>query len=409
MRILALALLVLFPLWAFAGDREELLKELEALKERIQRLEERLAQVEAKAEEVEGTQRELAEIKEALKGIEIGFSATGLALGTIGNDENEGKDRVDGAIKASLEVSKEVIEGGRVTAVIEAVQGGKTSERVPSWWGVEDVVGGYEGDPKASLAELWYEQELLDGKLVVTLGKIDLSAYFDGNEVAGDETAQFLSPGFVHSAAIEFPDDNGPGMRATIVLSEMWDLSLGWGEADADWSELGKEPFFIGELGIHPRVMGRPGNYRFYAWWREKRGEEAIGRDGEKENGWGVGLSADQELTEGVKAFLRVGYQNEDLYPFDWAWSLGAEVGGSLWGREGDAFGVAYGMAMLSDEYEKEESEVGKDEGHLEAYYRLQLNDHLAFSPDLQVIWGAEGKEDFDPVVILGVRGHVEF
>ncbi len=413
--------LVFSASFCWAGEREELLRELEFLKGKIEQLERRISELEAKgAEAQKGTEevrKELKVISEALKGMEFGFSATGLALGTVGNGENDEleptelrKDRVDGAGKISFEVSKEVLEGGRATAVLEAVQGGRTSERVPCWWGVEDVVGGYEEDPKVSLSELWYEQELFDGRLIFTLGKIDLSAYFDANEVAGDETSQFLSPGFVHSVAIEFPDDNGPGVRLQFIPSELWDLSFGWGEADADWDELGKEPFLMGEVAFHPKFRGLQGNYRFYGWYREKRGDEARGWKGDDEEGWGFGLSADQAVAEGLSVFVRVGYQNEELYEFDWAWSLGAELGGCYWGREEDALGVAFGMALLSEDYEDvSDPWISEDEAHLELYYRLQINDHLSLSPDLQVIWNAQGDDRFDPVTVLGLRGTVEF
>lgn len=407
--------------FCWATEREELLRELQLLKTELERLEKRLSKLEAKSAEA---QRESAEIREelealsqALKGMEFSLSATALALGTVGNDRNEEleptelrKDRVDGAIRVSLEVSKEVLKGGRATAVLEAVQGGRTSERIPCWWGVEDVVGGYEEDPKVSLAEFWYEQELFDGKLVLTVGKIDLSAYFDSNEVAGDETSQFLSPGFVHSLAIEFPDDNGPGVRFQLIPSELWDLSLGWAEADADWDELGRKPFLMGEVALHPRLGDRQGNYRFYAWYREKKAEEAKGWKGDEEDGWGLGLSVDQELAEGLSVFARVGYQNEELYEFAWAWSLGVELGGVHWGRDEDAVGVAFGMALISDDYKAvSDPWIKKDEAHLELYYRLQIGDHLSLSPDLQVIWNAQGDDRFKPVTVLGLRGNLEF
>ena len=32
-----------------------------------------------------------------------------------------------------------------------------------------------------------------------------------------------------------------------------------------------------------------------------------------------------------------------------------------------------------------------KNELHLEAYYRLQINEHIALSPDVQVIWNPFG------------------
>jgi len=52
---------------------------------------------------------------------------------------------------------------------------------------------------------------------------------------------------------------------------------------------------------------------------------------------------------------------------------------------------------------------VRKDEGHLELFYRFQLNENLSVSPDLQVLWWAQGDERLDPVTVIGVRGNLEF
>lgn len=403
---------------AASETREELFQELKALKERIEMLEKRLAEMRSQTQEVQRSHEELREIKEVLKGLEIGFSATAFVLGTGGNDKNEEigpeelrKDRVDGGIKVELELSKEVVEGGKITAVLEASQGGRTSDRLPSFWGVEDVIGEYKESPTGEVSKLFYSQELMGGRVLLNLGKIDISDFFDQNEGAGDETTQFLSPGFVHSVAIDFPD-NGPGMVVQVKPSDLLGFSLGW--AEGDWSELGRKPFFMGEFVLHPKLKDLQGHYRFYGWYREKRGEEAKGWKGHGEEGWGIGVSFDQELSPGFRAFLRVGYQNEELYEYGWAWSVGGELKGVLWGRDEDAFGLAFGMAHLSEEYEDSKRREGEpytheDEARLEAYYRLQLTERLSLSPDLQVLWNAQGDSRFDPVVVFGLRGHLEF
>lgn len=402
-----------------AGGYEDLLEEIRELRARIAELEQRVAQLQSQQQseaERSRLQQELRAVSEALKGIEIGFSSSGLLLGTVGNDENDRieprdlrEDRVDAGLKVSLELSKEVLEGGTLTVVLEGQQGGRTSERVPSWWGLEDIIGEYVDEPDLELSEVSYQQEF-SNCFSLTLGKIDMGSFFDSNRYAGDEVSQFLSPGFVHSVAIDFPD-SGPGLVGSWHPSG--GLYLLMGLADSDWSGIGRKPFIMAEAGFGVTVKGLEGSYRLYGWWQKKRRDEATGWDGSKEDGWGVGMSLDQELAEGVGGFLRVGYQNEDLYEFSWAWSLGFEIGGMHWGRDEDALGLAFGMAHLSDEYEdycaqRGETWIEEDEGHLEAYYRFQVSEHLHLSPDLQVLWNAQGDERFDPVLVLGLRGHLE-
>jgi len=436
--------LVVIPC-AGAGEKEELLQELRLLRERVEQLETKIkkleeksvqAQAETKAEsqeeqvakdqdEEKHVRKEVAAILEALKGIEIGFSATGVVQGSVGNHKNRGipsdrdrEDRVDGSLSADLEISKKIGDHGRAMVILSGAYGDGLDPRIPSWWGIN---GDAEGEQRVYLKELWYEHELLDGKLVFTVGKVDLTAYFDANEVANDENTQFLSPGFVHSAAIEFPDDNGPGVRITVAPLDLVDISFAWGEGDADWNEMGHRSFFIGEVGLHPQFSELEGNYRLYGWFRRHHRDEGFVSWADQmmgvsdsRNGWCLGFSLDQTVTPQITLFALLGYQDKEVYEFAWAWSLGAEVRGGYWGREADALGIAYGMAMISDDYKAFQRLSGepwfrKDESHLELYYRFQLNDHISISPDIQVLWNAQGDARFDPVTIIGVRGTLEF
>jgi len=431
-RFLVLLVVIVFVFAPFvsANAQEDLKREVDFLKQRVQQLEEKIKEQEQSAVQTEETQqehgRELAAIWEALKGIEIGFSATDVVQGSIGNHTNEGipserdrADRVDGSVSADLEISKRIGDHGRVTVILAAAYGDGLDPRIPSWWGIN---GDAEDEQRVYLKELWYEHEFFDGRLCFTLGKVDLTAYVDANEAANDENTQFLSPGFVHSAAIAFPDDNGPGVRVRFIPLELVDISLGWGEGDADWNELGQRSFFIAELGLHPQLGGLEGNYRLYGWYRRHHRDEGfvswdnqIKGISDSRNGWGLGLSLDQAVTPGVTLFGRIGYQDQKVYEFGWAWSVGVEVKGGYWGRNDDAFGIAYGMAMISDDYHDFKRIVDaepwftQDESHLELYYRFQVHDHISLSPDLQVLWNAQGDGRFDPVAVIGIRGTVEF
>ncbi len=71
-------------------------------------------------------------------------------------------------------------------------------------------------------------------------------------------------------------------------------------------------------------------------------------------------------------------------------------------------------MAVISDDYKAFQRLSGEpwfrnNESHLELYYRFQLNDYIAITPDLQLLWYAQGDARFDPVAIIGVRGVIDF
>ena len=422
--VFSVLLFAVTPLCA-ANAGENMQEESETLKQRVQQLEERLKEQEIKAATDEETQKELSPIVEALKGIELGFSATGLIQGSVDNDRNKDlpsdkkrEDRVDGSISADLEISKTIGDQGLATVILAGAYGDGIDPRIPSWWGNN---GDAEGEQRIYLKELWYEHKLLDGTLVFTLGKIDITAYFDSNEVANDETAQFLSPGFVNSPAIEFPVDNGPGFRATFAPLELVDVSVGWGEGDADWGELEERSFFIGEVGFRPQFGELQGNYRLYGWYRRHHRDEGFVSWDDRirgithnRNGWGGGLSLDQAIHPYISLFARFGYQDKEVYEFAWVWSVGAEVRGGCWGREEDAIGAAFGMAMISEAYKdfkgfSNQPWFKENESHLELYYRFQLNEHTAISPDFQILWNAQGNKRFNPVTILGIRCTLEF
>jgi carbohydrate-selective porin OprB len=80
-------------------------------------------------------------------------------------------------------------------------------------------------------------------------------------------------------------------------------------------------------------------------------------------------------------------------------------------------FAFAVGQAIPSKDYKKAGTATitqpnAKPEGHLEAYYRIKLNDHLSISPDFQYIWNPFGKDvadDTKDIFIGGMRTQLDF
>ena len=81
--------------------------------------------------------------------------------------------------------------------------------------------------------------------------------------------------------------------------------------------------------------------------------------------------------------------------------------------REDDVLAFAIGQVFPSEEY-KDAGNPGKGEGHIEAYYKLQVNKCLAISPDIQLIWNPNGvgkssEGDNDTIFVYGMRAYLEF
>ena len=338
-------------------------------------------------------------------GLNIAAGMTSVVQGTSGNDKNAtpGEDVIDGNYSVDLEVSSAMGENGEAFFALEVGNGTGLTEELDTFWGFNADAG---PESKVEIAEMWYEHRFRDGMIIFTAGEVDLTNYFDGNEVANDETTQFLSDGFINDLTAEFP--SGPGARLTVSPDELIEISVGF-QSDG-WEDMDKNAFLIAEADIKPIFNELAGTYRLYAW--ANKGDHTDANDPTKteESGSGFGISADQQIMNNVSIFGRYGMRNDDIaeYEFDKAWSAGVAMGGSMWGRESDVIGVAYGRAMSADHYKSTITNPA-DEGHFEAYYRVTINDQLAVSPDIQVVTNAKGDEDFENVIIGSVRGQFTF
>ncbi|MDD5292316.1 MAG: carbohydrate porin, partial [Candidatus Omnitrophica bacterium] len=204
-------------------------------------------------------------------------------------------------------------------------------------------------------------------------------------------------------------------------------MELGYGifDANSDWEKLGDNLFNIGQVTFKPNLFNLPGNYRIIGWHNNANHIQWSDADKTKEAAYGFGLSFDQKVADGVTLFTRYGWQDPDVYnpditatddrnySLEHSWSAGVQVEGANWGRENDVLGFAVGQIYPSDDYKNSDASLNaKTEGHLEAYYKIHINDHLFISPDFQYIWNPFGKDidgDKDSVFVAGMRAQLDF
>jgi len=343
-------------------------------------------------------------VGEQIGNLRVAVGLTGTVQGSIDAEEVSGEDsdQTDGSWSMDVELEAPIGESGLAFMLIEAAQGeGLTDELGSLYHSVNDDAGGTES--RLEVTEAWYEHSFREGRVLLAAGKLDMTNYFDTNAVANDERFQFLNSAFVNSIAVEFPEDNGAGIRLAAYPSDWLGLGLGWAESDADWEDIANDGFAIAEVNLKPNFAGKEGNYRLYGWMNASDKEKLRG-SGTHENGWGVGLSFDQKLTESLTAFLRAGYEDDDVYPVEATWSTGAQIQGTRWNRENDMLGFAVSQAILNDAVEPDDTET-----LLEAYYSIAVNEHLFVSPDIQIIDNPSGDNDNDTVFVLGARAQVNF
>jgi carbohydrate-selective porin OprB len=387
--------------------------ELKALKTRIEQLEKKLSEQDTKIEkqgtvitEHDSSLKEFEDIKHVVSGLEISLGATSVVQGTDGSDD----DSTDATYSVDLEITSKIGENGTALLYLEGGEGSGLDEEIENFNGYNADATGDDAD--LQISEIWYEHSFKEGTVVATFGKMDVTRWFDANEVANDETSQFLADVFVNNIAVEFPD-YAYGSRVTISLNEMFDISFGALEADSDYEDIFDENFLIAELGIKPKILCRQGNYRIYGWTNNGDKEDLKDPDESQDDGYGVGISMDQEITDAITAFARFGWQNDDVYAVEYAGSLGFQVAGSLWGRDEDMFGLGYARSEIGEDYRDslraDGMRTAPAEQSIEAYYSFKVNDHISLSPDIQYAKDREGRESEDSVFVFGLRAQLDF
>lgn len=411
---------VLLPALAFGilsfqiaqADEEELRKEIEYLKQRIQKLEEKLAHYEQMQKQQQEEKKETQQtITEVLEGIQISGGATFIIQSAIdsNNTSKPNEDVTDATYTMDLMLEKELGDYGKAFLHLEAGDGsGLDDDELALFSGVNRDAG--DSNNQVEITEAWYEQYLLNKKIAITFGKLDPTCYLDQNEIANDETTQFLSFGFRNNPTIEFPD-NSFGIHLLYSPFEFLEAEFSLLDADSDWEDVFDGTFLGLQLNFKPHLFNQEGNYRIYVWRNNSNHTYWLNSTRTKEENYGYGVSIDQNISDWLTGFLRFGYAKPEVSTLEYAYSLGAQIEGSLWSREKDFLGIAFGQNFPSDDY-AQAGNYDNTETHLEIYYSLKLNPHLTLSPDLQVIWnpnGASSGSEGKTVKVLGLRAQVDF
>lgn len=424
----------------------ELLKEIKGLKAKVAELEAKVSDLESGKEQLpEATKAEIEkhvdshllhriEGYQITEGLRIGTGATFIVQGTIdaNNTSKKGEDVTDGSYSIDLEFEKLLGDFGLAFLHLETGDGQGVEDELEVFSNVNRDQD--DSDNAVSVTEVWYEHYLFDKQLILTAGKIDPTVYVDQNEIANDETTQFLGRIFRNAATVDFVD-NTAGIHGLFTPKEVpWlELEIQVLDGDNDWEDIADHVFATGQVNLKPEfsefLEGLTGNYRMYVWYKDTNYTKWADPDSQFEHKYGLGLNIDQQITDILTVFGRYGWCDPDVYDssitsssganysLEHTWSAGCQLNGKPWNREQDHIGVAIGMVVPSDKYE--DASPGRkadDEGHVEAYYSWQVNDHFTLSPDLHIIWDPYGKDHIvsaetrdDTITIIGCRGQVDF
>ncbi len=403
--VLAL-ILVGFPQRYDIAEAEYISEKVESLEKRIKRLEEkqRALEEEEKRRAVH-LDKHISHMEEiiprVIKGLEISAGATFILQGSQGLDSGTGEgDVFDGSFSADLEISADLGDGYFFLGIEGGSGNGLQDDELSSFHGVNADAS--DSSSSLEISEAWYEKKLFEGRLVLTFGKLDVTNYFDANEVANDETTQFLSPGFVNNPTVEFPDP-GLGLRTGINLWDGGTLNAALQESDSDFENPVDRPFGMIEISENYELGETAGNLRVGFWVNGARHRKYGDPTEKTEKGWGISISADHSVSDRVTLFVRAGKRNEDVYEYDSSISLGASFKVPRWLGGKSEIGMAAGCAFLSNWYEKNISNP-ENEYIIELYDRIPIGEKASITPDFQLLWNASGDGDAAEIYVFGLR-----
>jgi len=435
----------ILPVGGALADTASVLKEIQALKERIAELEQRLEEQEqlAKRRELKAEKVRDEKIAEAL---EERFGTLEIHGGAILYYQDGRADDLAGERAASpsgagfaadLELtwkpSLPVVEEGEFFVRIHAGSGSGADRRGGGKVKPADVLlanlntiaddNSDEGDDTGlRLLEAHYTHHFLDEKLSITGGKAEPLGFLDDNAFANDEGRQFLGKPFVNNSVLDSENEYTPLIGIQFKPVEMLSFSLVGAStsrplvegspladsAKSKYDNVFSTPFVGGQLTVSPKFGGLEGNYRFYGWYagydHAKLDADRNFIAGQKDEGWGLGISADQKLTETIGLFSRLGWNNEEVYVVKWEASGGLNVKGLIPGRTEDEIGIGLAALVPDRRFRADDPEY-----HLEAYYRIAVTENLAFTPDVQYVWNPGGDADNDPVFATTLRAEFGF
>jgi high affinity Mn2+ porin len=336
------------------------------------------------------------------KNITLSGGMVGVLQGSFNNGPRNHTDVVG---RGDLVFEFKVADSTIAVIDLEATGGNGLDEKIANFSLLNGVAG--STDDRARFREAWVEHSAFNDRLIMTIGKIDLTNYFDANSVANDENSQFLGGALVNSTVLGAPG-NGPGIRINAQLGEPLIVGIGYGSGDTDTSDVVDHGFGYAEIDLKLRFAELEGNYRVYA---TLDGTEADGEMKVKDkNAFGCGLSIDQQLTDKLTLFGRFGWRDDETYVTKSAWSAGFQYAGFIPQRKDDLIAFGYGQVLVdSGNAAIAGLSVTGQEKFMEAYYKAQLNEQIAVSPHFQYLINPLGDKGRDNVFVLGVRTQITF
>jgi cell division septum initiation protein DivIVA len=418
------ATLFLSSLPALADD-EAFKRELELLKQRIEQLEKKLAEKNQKETEIA---KEVSEIREKLESFELHGGVVGYYQGAAVNkiDGEKFSNPSGVGYVADLELTFKPSENGEFYMRLHGGEG-KGADEINAFANLNTLADDNpENEATFKLLEAYYTHEFLDGKLLLSIGKTEPPVFIDDNEFANDEYSQFVGKPFVNNPIIDGEFQFAPIIGVVFSPTEQFEIAavvqsneqtgISWDGTEwvvnekSLYDNVFDNPFYAVQLKYSPEINGLPGNYRIY-FWNDSAEHIKVGQPTDNpaikpstDEGWGVGISLDQKLTENAGIFARVAFANDEVYEVEQFYSFGASINGLIPSRPDDTLGLGIAALIPNDKLENDDTEY-----HFEGYYRVQISENFAITPDVQYVVNPHGNSSNDNIFAGMIKAEFSF
>ncbi|MGI9474469.1 MAG: carbohydrate porin, partial [Rubripirellula sp.] len=248
------------------------------------------------------------------------------------------------------------------------------------------------------VTNLFWKQYLCDRDLVIAIGKIDVTDFIDVYAMINPLT-HFINLGFSTNPTIAVPNQ-GLGIAAGAMLTDHLYLQGGFSDANGQPTLAGFDTFFnvneyfsYIELGItSSRDRIYLDNLHATLWHTDAR------KQARAPEGWGVAVNAQKYIREKWLPFFRFGYSDGDAALMQTTFSTGL----GLRRENNDVAGIGFSFG-------KPAADTLRNQFTSEWFYRFQLTQFLAVTPDIQLIADPALDPSEDVLALFGIRLRAAF
>jgi len=287
-----------------------------------------------------------------------------------------------------------------------------------------------------------------ENRMVITVGKFGVTDVFDNNKYAHDPRNDFMNWALIDTGTFDYAADAWGFTYGAAVEWYQGDWTVRGGIFDLsiipNSTEL--DPTFdqfqwVGEIERRYQVWGQPGKIAvtgFLSRGRMGSYADAIALAAatgtipstaavrQYTSRGGVSVNIEQQITDQIGAFVRAGFANGDIEPYEFAdidrtVAAGLSLNGKLWGRPDDTVGLAGVVNGISSVHEAYFNDGGLGiligdgmlphpglEQILETYYQLPVS-FFKLTLDYQLIVNPAYNEDRGPASVISARLHAQF